>query len=285
MKCTAICTALLAAVLAACAWGAESPPGDPAARTAPLPDPLDRELLRDLESRSGDAPPEPAEQPQPREARQPGEAGQPEEEPIGPGEQGPGQRGPGAQPSGPPAQQEGLEQRLKHELGRAAVSEQQEPLLEIARQMRVVEKRIEQYDSGSTTQGMQQQIVADLERLIAQARKACKQGGPAAGQPQQVAGRTPVGQPDPQSSGGQQPAERPGTTSAPRQGEAEPGAAGADAGQLRELVKDLWGELPPRAREQMLETFDEAFVPKYRLLIEQYFRRLAEARGPDGLGP
>ncbi len=284
MKCVVICTALLAVVLPAWAWGAESPLGDTTGRGAAPLDPLDQELLRDLQRRSGDAKPEPADQPSvPRQSRdlqqpeQPGEGQEPEEEPMGLGEQAPDL----------PAQQDDidvLQQRLRRELRQAAVPEEQEPLLEIARQMRVVEKRIEQYDSGSITQGMQQQILADLERLITSARRACKQGVPAAGGSQPVAGRTPVTQPSGQQPAGQQPGQSPGRTSAARQGETEPGLSGPDAAQLRELVKNLWGELPPRAREQMLESFDEAFVPKYRLLIEQYFRRLAKGHEEDGFG-
>jgi len=307
VMCALMVAAMMGAVMAVgsgtIGWGAEAPSGNPVDCAAPILDPLDRELLEDLEGRSGLE--EPGVPGQPGQSEQPGEAQPPDREPAGPGkrvpgkqypgervprehapgEHAPGQHVPAGPPPGQPGEQEGLDERLGRELGRAAVSEQQEPLLEIARQMRVVEQRIGEYDSGSATQSMQQQIVADLEHLIAEARKACKQGGPAAGQSQQVASRTPLSQPNPQQPGAQQPGQRPGTTSTPRQGQSEPGAVGPDAAQLRELVKDLWGELPPRAREQMLETFDEAFVPKYRLLIEQYFRRLAEGRRSDGFGP
>ena len=33
---------------------------------------------------------------------------------------------------------------------------------------------------------------------------------------------------------------------------------------------------PERVREQMLQSHDDEFLPKYELEIEQYFRRLAE---------
>ena len=41
-------------------------------------------------------------------------------------------------------------------------------------------------------------------------------------------------------------------------------------------MKDTWGHLPPRDREQMLQNTPDKFLPKYELLIEQYYKRLAE---------
>ena len=43
-----------------------------------------------------------------------------------------------------------------------------------------------------------------------------------------------------------------------------------------ELVKDLWGQLPQRMREQLLQSSDDEFLPKYRQELEEYFRALAE---------
>ena len=42
------------------------------------------------------------------------------------------------------------------------------------------------------------------------------------------------------------------------------------------MMKDVWGQLPERAREQMLQSPPEKFLPKYELLIEKYYQRLAE---------
>ena len=53
----------------------------------------------------------------------------------------------------------------------------------------------------------------------------------------------------------------------------------ADAG---ELVKDLWGKLPERQREQILQPLREEFLPKYADDIEAYFRALADpSRNPS----
>ncbi len=48
---------------------------------------------------------------------------------------------------------------------------------------------------------------------------------------------------------------------------------------LNEMVKALWGQLPERSREQMLQSFSDEFLPKYELEIEQYYRRLSEEQG------
>ena len=48
--------------------------------------------------------------------------------------------------------------------------------------------------------------------------------------------------------------------------------------RMRKVMEELWGELPPRQRQQMLQLPVEEFLPKYELLIEEYFRRLAEEK-------
>ena len=45
---------------------------------------------------------------------------------------------------------------------------------------------------------------------------------------------------------------------------------------MRGMMKRLWGELPERQREQMMQMPLEEFLPEYELMIEDYFRRLSE---------
>ncbi len=47
-----------------------------------------------------------------------------------------------------------------------------------------------------------------------------------------------------------------------------------------ELVKDLWGHLPERQREQILQPLSEEFLPQYASEIEAYFRALAAPPHP-----
>jgi hypothetical protein len=50
------------------------------------------------------------------------------------------------------------------------------------------------------------------------------------------------------------------------------------AARTRERMKQLWGELPKRAREQMMQSAIEDYPPKYELRIEEYFRKLSEEK-------
>ena len=42
------------------------------------------------------------------------------------------------------------------------------------------------------------------------------------------------------------------------------------------IVRAIWGHLPEKLREEMQQAFKETDLPKYRPLIEQYFRAIAE---------
>jgi len=170
------------------------------------------------------------------------------------------------------------DQRVKQELGAAGVSEESNPLLEIARRMRLVGNRISQNDSGSNTQDLQTGIVKDLNAMIEQARKNCRKCKPGNGQSQPTAQRQQIGQPSPNpGTPGTNPAKDP-TGSNPRPPGNGEGVT-ADLEQVQAVIKDIWGQLPAGVREQMLQSPPEEFLPNYERLIEQYFRRLAEGKG------
>ncbi len=42
-----------------------------------------------------------------------------------------------------------------------------------------------------------------------------------------------------------------------------------------------WAQLPPKKREQILQSMTEGFPPHYQRLLERYYRRLAEERPLD----
>ena len=48
-----------------------------------------------------------------------------------------------------------------------------------------------------------------------------------------------------------------------------------------QLIKDLWGNLPQRQREQILQPLSETFLPKYAEEIQAYFRKLAQYTNAD----
>jgi hypothetical protein len=50
----------------------------------------------------------------------------------------------------------------------------------------------------------------------------------------------------------------------------------ASRASISNLVKDVWGRLPDRQRQQVLQPLSEPFLPKYAADVEEYFRVLAE---------
>ena len=125
---------------------------------------------------------------------------------------------------------------------------------------------------------VQQQVISDLDKLIADLSKQC----------QCCNGQCPGGQCDkpPQPGQNSKPG-KPGAAAGRSSTAARDStdrldrttAKPADKGEVNEMVKALWGHLPERSREQMLQSFSDEFLPKYELEIEQYYRRLSEEQG------
>jgi len=178
-----------------------------------------------------------------------------------------------------PGKEEDWKRQLLRELGAASVSEEENPLLDVVRQMRQVEGLIAETESGPQTQGLQRQIVASLDELIKQARNCCKSCSSSKCSPK-VAPRRQVNQPKSKPKPGRgKPSQKRVSDPITQPGQAAPGAITLD--QMKDLIKSVWGELPESEREQMLEWAGEEFLPKYQVLIELYFRRLAEQRRSD----
>lgn len=201
---------------------------------------------------------------------------------FGPAQDQPAGKDAPADRKGAPQGQGGdLKGKLSRELGPAAIPEDGDPLLSIARQMREAEGLIARTQSGQPTQQTQKQIIADLEKLIQQARKRCKQCSSANAQAQATAARTKVKQPSMKPGGA------PGNakSKAARDSTAKPGQSGAKKpglAQVRAMIEDqLWGDLPPRQRQQLLQLPMEEFLPKYESLIIEYFKRLSEEQGKE----
>jgi tRNA 2-selenouridine synthase SelU len=43
-----------------------------------------------------------------------------------------------------------------------------------------------------------------------------------------------------------------------------------------QMVKDVWGHLPPHLRDAMLQSFREKYLPQYEDLVRRYYEALAE---------
>jgi hypothetical protein len=121
---------------------------------------------------------------------------------------------------------------------------------------------------------VQKRVVAQLDELIAELCKQ-RQGGQGqnsnspAPQPSQRSGAK-SSKPNRSASPGKSPAR---DSSDPLN---QTDAQAVDKADVDELVKHLWGHLPERSREQVLQSFSDEFLPKYELEIEQYYRRLSE---------
>lgn len=162
--------------------------------------------------------------------------------------------------------------------------ESTDPLTRIGQQMRKVERRIAQHDASDATTQLQQEIITGLDKLIEAAKQQQNSPQNSSGKKQPGSQRSKVKQSD--QPAGNKPGDGAGNTS-PKPAQDSSDRLGPDANskvdmqQMRDLIKDVWGNLPERMREQMNQDAVEEFLPKYRLQIEEYFKRLAE-EGEEG---
>jgi hypothetical protein len=118
---------------------------------------------------------------------------------------------------------------------------------------------------ASTTQ---QEVVNELDAMIAKLQKQCESCGGQCSKPPGPSTKPPK----PGGKSSSKPGEAPGTA-------ATQTAAPIDRSAIGNLVKDLWGRLPERQREELLQPLSEEFLPEYAAEIEEYFRVLAETPG------
>jgi hypothetical protein len=159
------------------------------------------------------------------------------------------------------------------------------PLGKLSRRMREVEDRLGARQAGGDTQKLQQRIVGDIDALIEELQR--KQRKSSQSQSSQGSQDSRRSQPKPSSSqsgsagtGTTQTAQGDGpsreSTDAVRKDRQER----PDLAEIQAQLKELWGHLPEKAREEMLQSSVDEFLPKYQLLIEEYFRRLVKERSP-----
>jgi hypothetical protein len=151
------------------------------------------------------------------------------------------------------------------------------PLASVRAKMEAAKALLPQTDELQRAQRLQQQVVADLDALIEQLGKQCQGACQSSGQCNSPSQRTQPTAAKPSGKPGK------GTTAA-RDSTTRLGRGNARSVQFADreaIVKDLWGHLPPHAREQMLQSYSPEFLPKYELEIEKYFRRLAEEADQD----
>ncbi len=183
---------------------------------------------------------------------------------------------PKAQPSKPRAADEPSAE-AKNEVGEdvGEPGEHDDPLSRISQEMRASEDYIREQVKRAAAEKVQRRIVDDLAKLIDQVEKQSAQQSSSSEKEkksQKTGKRRMVQQP----KSGQQhhDSNNPAKDSTDRLGKAE--TAKPDPRALKEMAKDSWGHLPAHAREQMSQNWPERFLPQYELMIERYYKRLAE---------
>ncbi len=159
--------------------------------------------------------------------------------------------------------------------------------------MRSAQKRVAQSDSSAQTQKIQERVIKDLQDLLAFLKKqqGRQQGMPNQNQPdeknrsQKQRQKLQKGQGNPENSGRQESPDTPDSqggrrnddkTSDSQESTEAARAKAADESRRAQLVKDVWGHLPPHLREAMQNAFGEKYLPRYEDLVKKYYEALAE---------
>jgi hypothetical protein len=158
--------------------------------------------------------------------------------------------------------------------------------------MRQAQKRISAADTSGETQKIQQQVVHDLESILSllkkqQQRQKRQSQNQKQDQNQSQSERQKMqkGQTDPQNSSSKKNPEKSGDPRDGRRNEGksadseertDPARAAAEKARRAQMIKDVWGHLPPHVREAMLNSVSEKYLPKYEDLVKKYYETLAQ---------
>lgn len=133
--------------------------------------------------------------------------------------------------------------------GYSAPPAAEDPIGSIEAQMKDVGSDLAAMKTDSPVQARQQQVVASLDVLIKELEQQCKgSGGGSNPNPTKPMNRSII-------------AKGPG-----------------GSGPLHDAAEGtrVWGQLPPRERERILQSQTEGFPPGYESVLANYYRRLAQ---------
>jgi hypothetical protein len=166
------------------------------------------------------------------------------------------------------------------------VGQANSPLHRVRDGMCRAQELLAEHDTTEPAVPVQVQVIADLDALIAQLKKQSQSSQKSGSNKQAGSRRSQERAPRPgrpagtkKSSAGKGEAAAQDSTARGDGGQAE----SADTPDWQQLLKDLWGHLPERVREQLIQAPTDEFLPKYKLEIEKYFRRLAEDGQDDNV--
>jgi len=140
----------------------------------------------------------------------------------------------------------------------------EQPLDQVRSDMQSAAARLQDRDTSPATRRVQQRVVDQLLQLL-----ASRQPSPADGQPssaQAPCDNDVSGRPDSTRDGDPQASSE----------TSRPGPVDAVGGGPTGSWQRVWGQLPDRVREQILNQEHEEFLPQYDTVIKEYYRRLAE---------
>lgn len=140
-----------------------------------------------------------------------------------------------------------------------------ESLDHISRRMNDVTRRLDFGHAGKKVQGVENGVIASLDKLIEELEKQAQQGQGSGG-----------GEGDP-GPGGRGPAQgiqsrNPASDSTPATGK---GPGNTDRKRIGS--GSGWGDLPAKEREEALQQIGKDFPSHYRDIVESYFRKIAES--------
>jgi hypothetical protein len=149
--------------------------------------------------------------------------------------------------------------------------------------MRTAQKRIAGSDTSSATQKIQERGVIDLEDLLALLKKQ-QQNGQSSSQPnpnqnqnkKNQRQKTKKGAGDPQNSDPQSGRRNDDKASDSQERTDAARAKAAERVRREQMLKDVWGHLPPHLRGAMRNALRENYLPKYDDLVKKYYEALAE---------
>ena len=133
-------------------------------------------------------------------------------------------------------------------------------LADSIKQMREVEKRLSQPDTGEETRKKQQEILKKLDQVLEQVRiiRVKGQGKPQPGDKQQPGSKS--NEPGSQAGEGQMANSKPKMPKKPDKGNG----------------KDPWGQLPPDLQVDKANSFGEQALPGKESLVNRYFESVAK---------
>src|SRR5205085_6607740 len=143
--------------------------------------------------------------------------------------------------------------------------DEEKDLENIARMMDNIERRLDQSRGGPKTQELQKKVIFRLDEVIKEIEQQLKNGNC----------QCPSGGEKPQQGNNNRP-------TAPQQdsvGGVNGGPGVVDPKKLKHLAEN-WGKLPEKERAKAMMEITKDLPPRYREVIENYFKTLAQSQSP-----